>query len=79
MRKGDEFQKLRLQKWLLAELKKLSDFDDDGVFIVEIKKPFVIKAKVKAPSRPVLESAILRLSFGKITEDEIEIKQISSN
>jgi len=77
MRKGDEFQKLRLQKWLLAELKKLSDFDDDGVFIVKIKKPFVIKARIKAPSRCVVERAILRIAGGRVTEDEISISLLN--
>jgi len=72
-----DFYQFRRYKYFLDKLKQLSDFDDDGKFLVRIKnKDLPFKAEVRAPSRPVLESAILRLSSGKIGDDEVEIEYV---
>jgi len=63
---------------LLKNLKNFSDFDDDPVFMVKIKKKkhIIFKEEIKAPNKVVLERAILRLSNGKIGDDEVEVEQI---
>jgi len=63
----------------LKHLKNFSDFDDDPVFTVKIKKKkhVILKEKVKAPNKVVLERAILRLSDGRIGDDEVEIDLVS--
>ena len=72
-----DFYQFRKYKDFLFRLKHLSDFDDDGLFLVRIKtKDLDFKEKVKAPSRHVLESAILRLSSGEIDDNEVEIKKL---
>lgn len=71
-----DFQQFRRYDYFLRQLKELSDFPDDGEFLVEIKnKKLPLKAEVKAPSRVVLESAVLRLSAGRFNDD-VEIKQV---
>jgi len=63
----------------LKRLKDFSDFDDDPVFLVKIKKKnyVILKEKIRAPNKVVLERAVLRLSDGKIDDDEVEVDLVN--
>ena len=73
-----DLREFRKYDHFFRQLKELSFFPDDPLFEITIKnKDLPLKARLRAPSRVVLEAAILRLSSGQIGEEEIEIKHVS--
>lgn len=57
---ASEFQDFRQRKRAAVALGRLSDFDDDGTFLVEVLGTPPLKQVVRAPSAIVLEHAARR-------------------
>jgi len=61
-----DFQELRRRKQALAKLRDLSDFEDDGYFIVRLDGDLPLEVLVRAPSLSVLEHACYRAGLDGI-------------
>jgi len=55
-----DFVEFRRRREALARLKRLSQFDDDPCFLVEVDGAVPLRERIQAPSRVVLEHAIWR-------------------
>lgn len=74
------FYELRQYVSILKKLRGLSDFDDDGEFLVEVKdKKLPLREKVRAPSKEVLLGALRRNCFDEIDEEKFKIKLLKYN
>jgi len=72
------FQQFRQYKNLISELRSLSSFNDDGLFLVEIDlKDLAFKERVKAPSRIVLEHAVWRAFGSDIEPKQLKIRNLT--